>query len=163
MNEQCGAYRYGKTRCGQPAAQMAMGILPLCKSHLTTLQRELRAAEDKGLRSAFSKYIDSKIVEQQDKRSAALVYFIKAGRKIKIGQSLNPHRRLKAIQGGYSTKTPRTLDTSNARLVATEPGGQAREFELHQQFAHLRVEGEWFQHADELRDYIDSLGQQQAS
>ena len=161
MSEQCGAYRYGKARCGQQSKQMAMGILPLCQSHLVTLQRELRAAEDKGLRQAFSKYIDSKIVEARDRRDASLVYFIQAGRRVKIGQSLNPHRRLATIRSGYGTKSPKGLDTSRAKLVATEPGGQPREYELHQQFAHLRVAGEWFNHSGELKDYITSLDQHQ--
>lgn len=158
MSEQCGAYRYGKVRCGRQSKQMAMDIVPLCKSHLETFQRHLRASEDKGLRKALAKYIDAKIVERQDRRDAALVYFISAGRRIKIGQSLNPELRVKSIRGG-SVQMPKGLDPSRARLLATEPGGQAREQELHRQFAHLRVAGEWFDNAPELKEYISGLNQ----
>jgi hypothetical protein len=156
MSEQCGAYRYGTVRCGRQSKKMALDIIPLCKSHLDTFQRNIRAAEDRGLRNAMSKYIDSKVVEAQDRRDAALVYFVKAGRRIKIGQSLDPELRVKSIRSG-SVQMPKGLDPSNAKLLATEPGGQRREQELHRQFAHLRVAGEWFNNGPELKIYISEL------
>jgi hypothetical protein len=106
--------------------------------------------------------INAKIIEARERRESAVVYFITAGRRVKIGQSRNPEVRLQSIRGGYTTKTPKGLDTSDAKLVATESGGQPREHELHQQFAHLRVTGEWFDNKNELKAYIQSLRHQAA-
>lgn len=153
MNETCRALRHGKTECTNPASQMVC-FIPLCKSHLLTLQAQFRRERERGHSEAKKIYIDRKIEERRVARSASLVYFIKAGRRVKIGQSHDPRTRLLAIRGGYSTKKPDGLDTSNARLIATEPGGLAREQELHWQFAHLRLEGEWFIHGPELKAYI---------
>lgn len=156
MSEQCGAYRYGVVRCGRQSKEMAMGIMPLCKTHLENFHKHFEVSKQQGMNEAISKYVDVKIVEREDRRAAALVYFIKAGHRIKIGQSLDPELRLKSIRGG-STQMPRGLDPSNAKLLATEPGGQRREQELHRKFAHLRVAGEWFDNGPELKIYLSEL------
>lgn len=156
MNEQCGAYRHGVVRCGRRSKEMAMGIMPLCKSHLENFHKHFEVSKQQGMNEAIAKYVDSKIVEDESRRGAALVYFIKAGHRIKIGQSLDPELRLKSIRGG-SVQMPRGLDPSNAKLLATEPGGQAREQALHRHFAHLRVAGEWFNNGPELKIYISEL------
>lgn len=77
-------------------------------------------------------------------REAGFVYFAQRehGDLIKIGFSQNPQKRCEDLK---------------ARLLATEPGGRAREHRLHLQFAWHRREGEWFEPADELIRYIRRL------
>jgi len=156
MSEQCGAYRHGVVRCGRQSKEMAMGIMPLCKTHLETFSKHFEVSKQQGMNEAIAKYVDSKIVEVENRRDASLVYFIKAGRRIKIGQSLDPVRRLSSIRSGYA-QMPKGLDPSKAKLLATEPGGQRREQELHRQFADIRVAGEWFEHGPELKIYLSEL------
>ena len=161
MSEQCGAYRHGVVRCGRRSKEMAMGILPLCKTHLEKFNKHFEVSKQQGMNEAIAKYVDVQIVEREDRRNAALVYFVKAGHRIKIGQSLDPELRVKSIRGG-SVQMPKGLDPSKARLIATEPGGQRREQELHRQFAHLRVAGEWFDNGPELKIYISELASRAA-
>lgn len=156
MSATCGAYKWGKTPCASPSVEMAFDFLPLCKSHRASLHEKMRIERYKGQNEARDMYIDTRILESQDKRDSSIVYFVRAGRRVKIGHSRNPENRLKTIRSG-SCKHPAGLDMSNARIVATEPGGQAREYQLHQQFAHLREAGEWFRGSPELTEYIKQL------
>jgi hypothetical protein len=162
MSEQCGAYRYGEARCERQSKEMALNLIPLCKIHLADLERAMAGERIKAFAEARDLFLPP-AVYVRPRLDQGFVYFIGAGRRIKIGQSQNPERRLLHIRGGYTTKTPKGLNTTRAKLIATEPGGQRRERELHQQFAHLRVAGEWFDNKDELRHYIESLAQQQAA
>jgi hypothetical protein len=159
MNEKCGAYRYVTKPCGNDSIEMAVGIIPLCKTHLATYQAELSRQRSKAFRAGQDFFISTKNEEANKVRESAMVYFIQAGRRVKIGQSQNPDKRLHSIRTGYSTKKPDGLNTSNAKLLAVEPGGLERERELHIQFAHLRVAGEWFDKGPELKTYIEGLGQ----
>lgn len=66
------------------------------------------------------------------------VYFIQANAPtglVKIGCAAHPSDRVRSLQTG----SPALLT-----LLGTEPGGAARERELHQQFADSRAHGEWF-------------------
>lgn len=67
---------------------------------------------------------------------------------IKIGFSYNPQERLKSLQLG----SPITL-----RVLATAPGGAARERAYHEQFAAMRVRGEWFERTPEIEFEIARL------
>lgn len=67
---------------------------------------------------------------------------------IKIGYSYSPEERLKALQLG----SPIEL-----RILATAPGGAARERAYHDQFAAMRVRGEWFERAPEIEAEIARL------
>lgn len=80
-------------------------------------------------------------------RPEGLVYFIQSvdGGPIKIGTSVDPRKRLREIQ---------TSHPSRLQIVGLIEGGIARERELHQTFAHLRLEGEWFALGPELIDFI---------
>ena len=62
-------------------------------------------------------------------------------RRVKIGHSHNPLRRLKQVQNGC----PDCLS-----LVDYVPGGRALETAFHRQFADRRVMGEWFRDDDHL-------------
>lgn len=68
--------------------------------------------------------------------SEAVVYAVAAGWRVKIGFTANLEQRLKEIQA----MCPVPLE-----LLATVPGGRAREAALHREFAGDRVHGEWFE------------------
>lgn len=80
------------------------------------------------------------------RKARALVYFLQEGKRVKIGHSTNPKARAQDL-------TRHTV----LKLLATEPGGAERERELHKQFAHLRIKGEWFYLKPEILDYIRSI------
>ena len=74
-------------------------------------------------------------------RRDAMVYIAEIGGLLKIGISINPERRCASL---------------HARLLHTEPGGREREREIHHEFRHLRVRGEFFRpgRGGEIRRYI---------
>ena len=75
------------------------------------------------------------------------VYFIRAGTSgpIKIGKAQNVRVRLSTLQ--TSTAVP-------LHVLGIVAGGRDRERELHEQFAHLRLRGEWFVPEPELLQFI---------
>lgn len=77
-----------------------------------------------------------------------LVYFISNGNHVKIGSARDPRARLAELQIGTSTELS---------LIKTEVGGFPRENDLHRQFNHLRIRGEWFRLDGTLAAYLGSL------
>lgn len=79
------------------------------------------------------------------------VYFIRAGEDgpIKIGHGSNPAARLSGCQIGNHLPL---------RLLATMPGAEAEEQELHKRFAAHRIRGEWFAPVGALLDFIAEHG-----
>lgn len=81
-----------------------------------------------------------------------IVYFIRqvGCSRIKVGTA---HReRLQARLAEIQRFNPEQLE-----LLLACPGGQPLEAEIHQQFAHLRSHGEWFNLAPELAIYLAAL------
>lgn len=159
MSQICTALRHGKNPCQNEMKELYLGTIPLCVSHLTPVKIQMRQEREKGYNKCFSEFIDRRVEEAREKTATpgSVIYFIRAGKRVKIGRSQNPERRLQSIQGGHGCTIPMNLDTGNARIVATEPGGRDRERELHQQFSHLRNVGEWFWGAADLTAYIKSI------
>lgn len=81
-------------------------------------------------------------------RDGSSVYFADAGGQIKIGWSKKVGTRIAQLQTGSAVPI---------RLVGTVPGGRGLERRLHDQFAHLRLVGEWFVAAPELLDHIATV------
>lgn len=75
-------------------------------------------------------------------------YFVRDGDVIKIGSSAQPKRRIYALQTGAA----RPLE-----ILAVVNMDIADEFTTHQQFAHLRVRGEWFRAETDLLQFIDKI------
>lgn len=75
------------------------------------------------------------------------VYFIRAGVSgpVKIGTARDPRKRLSGLQ--TSTAVP-------LRILGVVVGGRAQERAFHEQFAHLRLRGEWFVPEPELLQFI---------
>ena len=78
-----------------------------------------------------------------------MIYFIKDHTgPIKIGYTSKPiAQRLSALR----TNTPNTLT-----VLKTMRGSQKDEKKLHEQFAHLRLYGEWFSPSAELLQFIET-------
>lgn len=75
------------------------------------------------------------------------VYFLQSGPAgpIKIGWSQDVARRIEELQ---------TANALRLELLGTLPGRMEDEAALHTRFAHLRMEGEWFQDAVEIHSYL---------
>lgn len=83
------------------------------------------------------------------------VYFISNGKgAIKIGSAMNLRKRLNGLQ----TSNPDKLE-----VLAAIPALGQEEFDLHQKFAHLRLNGEWFRAEPELLTFIDALPKEPVS
>jgi len=82
---------------------------------------------------------------------SGFIYFIAADAldSVKIGFSVaHPQRRMQELQCG----SPARL-----RLLGFVPGTQTEERDLHKTLAQLRMHGEWFRYADELRFIVSML------
>lgn len=64
--------------------------------------------------------------------------------RVKIGKSVNPWTRLKALQTGFPLK----LELYFCSISHDER-------EVHEKFKHLRVSGEWFEYTDEIKKYFN--------
>lgn len=76
------------------------------------------------------------------------VYLVRCGVFVKIGFTGDVLTRLLTMQTG----TPFHLE-----LLASFPGTERHEAELHAQFASLRERGEWFRYEGDLLGYINSI------
>jgi site-specific DNA-methyltransferase (adenine-specific) len=84
---------------------------------------------------------------REARREAPDVYFIRSGKRVKIGASIDPDDRLRQVRSV----------NPDAELLAVVPGGFQLERELQKKYAHLLVEGEWFELTDELAKEIMAL------
>jgi len=78
---------------------------------------------------------------------ACVVYFIRGHERVKIGTTSDLPKRLAAM-----AQLPDTV-------MATLPGSYDLERQLHQQWAHCRIDqrSEWFHLTDELMAFIESI------
>lgn len=75
------------------------------------------------------------------------VYFVVRGfdGPIKIGWSQDVERRVSELQ---------TANAEPLRLIGKIPGRMIDESRMHGQFAHLRMEAEWFQNSPEIHEFL---------
>lgn len=156
--DQCSGYTARGVRCENAAIILWKGMLALCRTH----QAKHNDAILEIKRAAVNKHMIElhriRTANQEQRANRNFVYFIRAGHKIKIGYATNPEQRLKKIRSGTSgAYAPVNLDTSRARLLAVIEGDRKREHELHRQFQHLKVSGEWFKAKPELIDFIKEV------
>lgn len=85
----------------------------------------------------------------------ATVYFLKRFQFVKIGYAEDVCKRIRDINRG-SAIIPGMVCVP-VKLLATIPGGYAKEQALHQRFRHLRVAGEWFVRTAELERFINGI------
>lgn len=89
--------------------------------------------------------IDTPLTQARSVDVHGWTYFVQSGDRIKIGHTAKPGRRLKGLARKFEGLE--VLAVVSAEIIG--------EFEAHELFAHLRLEGEWFRATDELLDYID--------
>ncbi len=77
-----------------------------------------------------------------------MIYFIHNNGHIKIGFSADPWGRLASLQTAHYQQ----LD-----MLATMPGEQSDEREIHRRFWKHRERGEWFRDNEFLRQFIDEI------
>lgn len=82
--------------------------------------------------------------------SGSLVYYAQDVRSgfIKIGRTRNIYSRMYALD---------TASVSGVKLLCALPGGKAMESAMHRAFARHRANGEWFEAAEQLLEFIDEL------
>ena len=110
---------------------------------------------EEAVRSELS-VLRGSLLDMFDERSkhSEKIYFIRAGNLVKIGRSVNPRERLKALRSDKKqTIIPEQVDMSEAEIIAVFPGGRRVESALHFQFRRYRVAGEWFRLTREVRDF----------
>lgn len=83
-----------------------------------------------------------------------LVYYLldatRLAQRVKIGRTVNLRQRLVSLRTQMvANQTPLVL--------AVEAGGAVTERRRHEEFASLRLGGEWFHYVGPLRDWIASL------
>jgi hypothetical protein len=81
-------------------------------------------------------------------REAFFIQHVTGG-PVKIGYSVDPAVFLETLN----------LSTHDCgyRLLATVPGGNSAERDLHVRFRHLRIHGKWFRLDSDLQSHIDQL------
>lgn len=86
-----------------------------------------------------------------ERRSKSVVYFIQQDfprGPVKIGHAVDPYVRVVGIQNG---------NAKPLKLLGTQPGGVAREAQLHKRFAEYRMQGEWFRCSGKLAAYVANM------
>lgn len=98
-------------------------------------------------RSAFNANSDVKIAKKTRRiPKKTYVYFLHAGRRMKIGFSNNPSKRADSMQ----TAVPERL-----RVALKMKGGRDLEREMHARFKDLHIRGEWFYYRGELSAFVE--------
>lgn len=135
---------------------MAEQVVKRLTAKVDTLQYENSKMEDELAELKSTKLTNT--YKPKKESPTQLVYFIRCEGFVKIGISSNPEKRLLDLQrSGNGTLAPPRIDLTTAEIVTTEPGGRAKESELHDMFAYLRIVGEWFAEEDEITEYIDNV------
>lgn len=75
-----------------------------------------------------------------------MIYFIGTTKKVKIGFSLNPTKRLSDIK----RDNPEELF-----LYFVDEGDRTKEFNYHQKFKDYHIQNEWFSISGELKKFLD--------
>lgn len=90
---------------------------------------------------------DSYLIRSKDAEGGVnYIYFIKHGKKIKIGKTTNcVKERLKQIQHMSPVKL---------KLEYTYKADGTEEKRLHKIFSQYREHGEWFTYSEEIKEYI---------
>jgi len=77
-----------------------------------------------------------------------MIYFVRSGKFIKIGTSIDPNKRLGSLQ---------TANPNKLKVRAVLNGGYKTEIGLHQLFEKSRIRGEWFRLTEEITWYIIAI------
>ena len=170
VGERCVFIKDGNA-CRMPA--LTLEPVPLCKDHVKALKAYFigfiteqalskdeadilvaawleRAADGANDREVYLQHRANALADEEymsprnrNREVNGVVYYVRFGDRIKIGTSTDLAQRLIGIP--------------HDEVLATEPGGPKVERSRHEQFAHLRITGEWFSAAPDLMKHIRSL------
>lgn len=89
------------------------------------------------------------------------IYFIydETNDSVKIGRAKNVDKRLRALQ----TANPHELTILKTICVSNNKKAVQYESQLHNNFKHLNLKGEWFIYNSELQSYIEDDGEKEDS
>lgn len=76
-----------------------------------------------------------------------MIYFVKSESKIKIGYTKNIASRIYDLQREHGELS----------ILKLTDGDVTLERKIHKKFSKIRLEGEWFQDVQDLRDFMQSL------
>lgn len=82
------------------------------------------------------------------KEKQTYVYFMLAGKYIKIGFSNNIHSRMSTLQTGNPSKI---------QLLCAINGRREEELMLHKKFKDYHYKGEWFHYVAPIKEYIENI------
>lgn len=145
----CRYVRANGIPCGTEVAD-PYGAILLCVHHLAEAVSMVKDALSVPISTPESnaRYARRVAARQQTMLDQSVVYYVRIGKVIKIGTTINLKQRL----GDFR------LDASDGELLATEPGNRVLEQRRHKQFAHLRIgRREHFQETQELREHIERI------
>lgn len=155
----------GGRQCGRVATKEFVDLKLCWQHHLYLADRIMTALMvDSALRVRAAATIaevrqaairDGKAQREEHVRRASLVYFVERDGFVKIGYAFNVANRIREINRGSSSIPGMTI--TPVRLLATMPGGKRNERWLHERFAHVRVDGEWFLPDAEMWAFIRDL------
>ena len=116
--------------------------LPLCNWHIVKVHRYARLLIEQHF-PPQPEDITPVAPKPEPATKPGVVYFIRLGGLIKIGFTTSLAMRLR--------------DLPYEELLGIVPGTMRDEKALHQQFAHLRRTGEWFEMAPDLLEHIEAV------
>jgi len=142
MSQRCTVPVWGHSFCDRPAAPNAP--VAICSKHASEVWAFINDAL-----GAADPFADQRTLSVIDRMApdglGEVVYYIRAGKYLKIGRTVDLRRRMYHYQPGVE-------------LVAVEPGGRVLEAQRHRQFKRLRVgKREWFLLGPELVEHVNEM------
>lgn len=125
--------------CCWPTCNRKTLDYPLCKHHQIKVYIRMREQAD----TIYREWMNEAERNRKPDPRIPSVYFVRYRDRIKIGYSIDPNDRIKA----------HPVD----EILAIIPGDRKDERRYHEQFAHLRENGEWFRAEPELVEYARNL------
>jgi hypothetical protein len=109
-----------------------------------------RSSVDQAIATFWQRHNSTQKTQKPPKRKSGYVYLIKGGDFFKIGVTKSLNSRMKYFQ----TKLP--FEVEELAIIASDDS-YGLEKQLHEQFEHKRVNGEWFSLDEEDVETIQSL------
>jgi len=85
------------------------------------------------------------------------VYVATWGDLVKIGTSLDPHRRMRDLAGGSSPQPPGVRPDGSPVLLGYVLGDQGAEGLIHAALAEHRVASEWYRRAPAVEAVVERI------